>query len=122
MGLQPESPTYTALFNACANASDKKLALEKAENLRALIKAKDFTPNQTTYHSMIKCFAMMGQVQTAFRIADEMHEGQILMNHETFSFLLMACLGDQKTGFKLALEVKWLHFMLPAFPSMNLVL
>ncbi|ELU18008.1 hypothetical protein CAPTEDRAFT_111080, partial [Capitella teleta] len=105
MGLKPEDPTYTALFNACANCRNKGLALSKANHLRDLIRAKEHSTNKTTFHSMLKCYALAKDTATVFQIADEMIQSKVTLDYETFSFLLMGCISDKEAGFELALQV-----------------
>ena len=105
MGLQPEHPTYTALFNACANSPWKEDGLKRANHLRELIAEKEYEPNVITYQAMIKCYALHGDIQTAFQIADEMVERGVGLQPDTFCFLLMACISDQELGLRLAIQV-----------------
>ncbi|XP_046550050.1 pentatricopeptide repeat-containing protein 1, mitochondrial-like [Haliotis rubra] len=104
MGLQPVDLTYTSLFNACANSPWSEDGLSRADNLRQLMLTKDYEPNQITYQAMIKCYALHGDIQTAFSLMDELTT-KIRPTAETFSFLLMACISDRKAGFKYTLKV-----------------
>ncbi|XP_067671825.1 pentatricopeptide repeat-containing protein 1, mitochondrial-like [Haliotis asinina] len=124
MGLQPVDLTYTSLFNACANSPWSGDGLSRADNLRQLMLNKDYEPNQITYQAMIKCYALHGDIQTAFSLMDELTT-KFRPTAETFSFLLMACISDKKAGFKYALKVWRLmkQFKVsPDLPLYNLLL
>ncbi|XP_046365012.2 pentatricopeptide repeat-containing protein 1, mitochondrial-like [Haliotis rufescens] len=124
MGLQPVDLTYTSLFNACANSPWSEDGLSRADNLRHLMQGKDYEPNQITYQAMIKCYALQGDIQTAFRLMDEL-TATFRPTAETFSFLLMACISDRKAGFKFTLKVWRLmkQFKVsPDLPLYNLLL
>ena len=65
MGLTPEKPTYTALFNACANCLDKQEGWKRAEKLRGELVQKNITPNLVTYKAMIKVRNRTGLISVA---------------------------------------------------------
>ncbi len=104
--IKPKASTYTSLFNACANSPWKEDGLQRAMNLRQLILEQDATVlNIASYNSMIKAFAMCGDLVTAFAVVDEVIAADIKPDYSTFSALLMATVGDKSTGFRLAIEV-----------------
>ena len=104
-GLEPEDPTYTALFNACSNSPWKVDGLTRAKHLHDLMLEKGYEPNTTTSHAMIKAYGVCGDIQQAFVVMDEMLAAGLKPNAETFSFLLMACISDREAGLKHAIEV-----------------
>jgi pentatricopeptide repeat domain-containing protein 1 len=55
MGLEPEDPTYSALFNACANSPFPENGLKSAILLREKMKEKSHQPNRTTYKVNMFC-------------------------------------------------------------------
>ncbi|XP_068205939.1 pentatricopeptide repeat-containing protein 1, mitochondrial [Palaemon carinicauda] len=105
-GIKPQPVTYTGLFNACANspwpATD---GLLRAQKLRKQLQDKEYPVNQTISHAMIKAFGRCGEIKTAFTIVDEMLDQGLIVNIETISFMLQACISDQETGFRHALMV-----------------
>ena len=104
-GLEPQHPTYTALFNACSNSPWPDDGLRRADNLRVLMKEKEHQPNMTTYNAMIKAYARCEDIQTAFALLDEAISAGHRPESQTYSFLLMACVSDKKAGLKHAIEV-----------------
>lgn len=104
-GLEPEDPTYTALFNACSNSPWKEDGLRRAKHLHELLLEKGYQPNMTTCHAMIKAYGVCGDLQRAFVVMDEMLAAGLRPDAETFSFLLMACISDREAGLKHAIEV-----------------
>ncbi|EDW76723.1 uncharacterized protein Dwil_GK19803 [Drosophila willistoni] len=109
-GLKVTGGTYTSLLNACANAPTSKDGLQRIQLLRESMLEKDYEPNVKNYNAMIKAYGRCGDVASAYQIADEMLERKLLMNAETFNFLLQACAGDEEHGFRHAL-ITW-HKML----------
>ncbi|XP_060534881.1 pentatricopeptide repeat-containing protein 1, mitochondrial [Cylas formicarius] len=104
-GLQVTGGTYTALFNACANSPWPQDGLTRARRLRDIMIEKQYTPNDTTYHAMIKAFGRCGDLTTAFSLADEMANNGIKLKSETMNFLLQACISDKEAGFRHSLLV-----------------
>ncbi|KAJ8318458.1 hypothetical protein KUTeg_003549 [Tegillarca granosa] len=104
MALQPEDPTYTALFNACANSPLKGDGLKRAENLRELMAIKGYTPNLVTYKAMMKAFAYCGDMKTAFLIADEASR-KFRLDEEFFCHLLFSAVSDKEAGFRHAIQI-----------------
>ncbi|XP_064094346.1 pentatricopeptide repeat-containing protein 1, mitochondrial-like [Macrobrachium nipponense] len=105
-GLQPQPVTYTGLFNACANSPWPTTdGLLRAHKLRKQLQDKQYTLNQTISHAMIKAFGRCGDIKTAFLIVDEMLDQGLVVDTETLSFMLQACISDQETGFRHALMV-----------------
>lgn len=99
-GYKIKPPVYTALFNACANAPTSEDGLTRAHRLRAALKERLYEPNIMNYNSMIKAFGRWGDIKAAFSLADEMIDKQLPFSTETYNFLIQACAGDPKLGFR----------------------
>ena len=54
---------------------------------------------------MIAAFGKNGDIETAFALIDEMKTKGLRLSEDTFSHLLMACISDKQSGFRLALSV-----------------
>ena len=70
------------------------------------MREKDYQPNITTYHAMIKVYAKCKDLLTAFSVVDEAHEAGLKLDGQCFAFLLMACVADEMAGLKHAIEVR----------------
>lgn len=105
-GLNIMGGTYTALFNACSNSPWPETdGLTRAHKLRNIMIEKGHDPNNITYNAMIKAFGRCGDLSMAFLIADEMLSKERILNNDTISFLLQACITDKEAGFRHALLV-----------------
>ncbi|XP_060599650.1 uncharacterized protein LOC132753221 isoform X2 [Ruditapes philippinarum] len=104
-----EDPIYTSLFNACANAPSnfQKEALKRIDSLHAKMLSHGRQPTYITRMAIIKAYGMNGDINKAFRVADEAFEmgaSVDLMNN-----LLIACISDKEAGFRHAV-VAWRKF------------
>lgn len=124
-GLKVTGATYTSLFNACANTPWQQDGLNKAHHLREIMLEKGYEPNASNYNAMIKAFGRCNDLKTAFTIVDEMSDKKILIEVETFNFLLQACASDKEFGFRHALLVwhkMYQRRLKPDIYSFNLML
>ncbi|CAG9561050.1 unnamed protein product [Danaus chrysippus] len=103
--LRPTGDTYTCLFEACINSPYPSYGLKMATHLRNLMIEKNIEPNLTNYNVMIKAFGRCSDLQTAFKIVDEMMSKKIKIRSHTFNHLLQACITDKNQGLKYALIV-----------------
>lgn len=103
--LRVTGPTYTALFNACANSPFPEFALQKAINLRKTMIQKGVHPNEINYNAMVKAFGRCGDMKTAFELVDEMKATKLPMKVQTINHLLQVCCSDKEYGFRHALLV-----------------
>lgn len=124
-GLKVTGATYTSLFNSCANSPWPQDGLNKANRLREIMLEKGFEPNASNYNAMIKAFGRCNDLNTAFLLVDEMSDKKILIETETFNFLLQACASDMEFGFRHALLVwhkMYQRKLKPDIYSFNLML
>ncbi|XP_032520952.2 pentatricopeptide repeat-containing protein 1, mitochondrial [Danaus plexippus] len=103
--LRPTGDTYTCLFESCINSPYPTYGLKMATHLRNLMIEKNIEPNLTNYNVMIKAFGRCADLQTAFKIVDEMISKKIKIRSHTFNHLLQACITDKNHGLKYALIV-----------------
>lgn len=123
--LKVTGATYTALFNSCALTPFINDGLERARHLREVMLEKQYEPNESNYHAMIKAFGRAGDIQTAFELVDEMKDKKLKLEVATFNFLLQAAASDLEFGFRHALLVwhkMYRHGMTPDIYSFNNIL
>uniref|UniRef100_UPI003AAC1DAC pentatricopeptide repeat-containing protein 1, mitochondrial isoform X1 n=1 Tax=Centroberyx gerrardi TaxID=166262 RepID=UPI003AAC1DAC len=104
-GLVATDATYTALFNACAESSWKQAGLQQALQLEQELRRKNYRLSNITYHALLKTHAVTNHLQACIHTLREMLQNRHAVTQETFHYLLMGCLKDKDTGFRLALQV-----------------
>ncbi|KAK9502591.1 hypothetical protein O3M35_011337 [Rhynocoris fuscipes] len=104
-GLKVKGGIYTSLFDACARSPWPEDGLKRASALWDLMIEKRVDINQRIAHAAIKAFGRCGDIERAFRIADEIVTLEIPFTSETINFLLQACASDKEAGFRHALMI-----------------
>ncbi|CAL1600931.1 unnamed protein product [Knipowitschia caucasica] len=104
-GLEPSDATYTALFNACAECSFKQAGLHQAVKLEQELRRKNYLLSTITYHALLKVHAVNNHLQACLHTLREMLENGHVATQETFHYLLMGCVKDKDSGFRLALQI-----------------
>ncbi|KAK0141561.1 Pentatricopeptide repeat-containing protein 1, mitochondrial [Merluccius polli] len=103
--LIPTDATYTALFNACAQSPWKQAGLQHALHLEQELRRRNYPISTITYHALLKTHAVTNHLQACLHTVREMLENQHMVTQETFHYLLMGCVKEKETGFRLALQV-----------------
>ncbi|XP_069024094.1 pentatricopeptide repeat-containing protein 1, mitochondrial [Embiotoca jacksoni] len=104
-GLHATDATYTALFNACAESPSKQAGLHQALKLEQELRRKNHALSTITYHALLKTHAVTNHLQACIHTLREMLQNGHAVTQETFHYLLMGCLKDKETGFRMALQV-----------------
>ncbi|XP_027873931.1 pentatricopeptide repeat-containing protein 1, mitochondrial isoform X1 [Xiphophorus couchianus] len=104
-GLAATDATYTALFNACAESPSKQAGLQQALKLEQELLRKNYPLSTITYHALLKTHAITNHIQACVHTLREMVKNGHAVTQEAFHYLLMGCLTDKDTGFRLALQV-----------------
>ncbi|XP_070683911.1 pentatricopeptide repeat-containing protein 1, mitochondrial [Pempheris klunzingeri] len=124
-GLDATDATYTALFNACAESPSKQAGLKQALKLEQELRRKNYPLNTITYHALLKAHAITNHLQACIHTLREMLQNGHAVTQETFHYLLMGCLKEKRTGFRLALQV-WRQMLssgiVPDLKNYNLLL
>lgn len=123
--LDATDATYTALFNACAESPSKQAGLQQALKLEQELRRKNYALSTITYHALLKTHAITNHLQACIHTIREMLQNGHTVTQETFHYLLMGCLKDKETGFRLTLQV-WRQMLqsgiLPDSKNYNLLL
>ncbi|KAM8879188.1 pentatricopeptide repeat-containing protein 1, mitochondrial [Spinachia spinachia] len=104
-GLDATDATYTALFNACAESPSKPAGLQQALKLEQDLRRRNYPLSTITYHALLKTHAVTNHLQACIHTLREMLQNGHAVSQETIHYLLMGCLRDKRTGFRLALQV-----------------
>lgn len=97
--LTPTKGTVTALFNACANCTGStEYGLEQTKKLREYFELSGYEFNDIHYNAIIKAFAKLGDMKSAYHTLDVMKEKGHDTSLETYSMLLMGCIADRQNG------------------------
>ncbi|XP_068445075.1 pentatricopeptide repeat-containing protein 1, mitochondrial isoform X2 [Clinocottus analis] len=104
-GLVANDATYTALFNACAESPSKQAGLHQALALEQELRRNNYPLNTITYNALLKTHAVTNNLQACIHTFREMMQNGHAVTQKTFHYLLMGCLKDKETGFRLALQV-----------------
>ncbi|GAB6025934.1 hypothetical protein CHUAL_011903 [Chamberlinius hualienensis] len=96
--IPADNVTWTGLFNSCGNCPFIEYGLKSAHSLYRTVTEKGYALNDKNYHSAIKAFGRCGDMEMALKLVDEMIQKRIVVSVETFSFLLMGCASDKKSG------------------------
>lgn len=104
-GLEASDATYTALFNACAECPYSAAGLQHALKLEQELHRKNLKLSTITYHALLKVHAVTNHLQACLHTLREMLQNGHAVTQETFHYLLMGCVKDKDSGFRLALQI-----------------
>lgn len=104
-GLEASDATYTALFNACAECPSKAAGLHHALKLEQDLRRQNYPLSTITYHALLKAHAVTNHLQACLHTVREMLQNGHVATQETFHYLLMGCVKDKDSGFRLALQI-----------------
>lgn len=123
-GLTPGPPIFNSLINACAESSDREVALKHLTYLREYFYEKQINLNHIHYASLIKAYSRHECVSVAFEIADEANDKGIC-SKDMLATLFHAAISDKENGLKYAVGL-WhkmkLTGMKPSVIHYNLLL
>lgn len=88
-GLIASDATYTALFNACAEAPSKPAGLHQALKLEQELRRKNYPLSTITYHALLKTHAITNHLQACIHTlrVRHLHPGVIQQWGEKSSFV-----------------------------------
>ncbi|XP_015124506.1 pentatricopeptide repeat-containing protein 1, mitochondrial-like [Diachasma alloeum] len=107
--LMLNAATYVSVINACANSSEREIALDRLERIREEIILKNIVLNEVHYNALVKAYGRHKCLLEAFKIVDQMIDKKMTIGKATFNSLLYGCISDRENGLRHALVV-W-HMM-----------
>jgi pentatricopeptide repeat protein len=96
----------TILFMACSRCAWPEYALRKIESVRVYLNDRNILLDIKGYTSMLYAYGMAGQINSSFKILEEMLDSGMDLNVRVFNNLLNTCVRQQEYGFRFALKVR----------------
>lgn len=103
--VKPSKATVTALLNACAESRHRDKGLEKLEVITEWIRESSYPCNMIQYNAMVKAYAKLGDLKSAFAVTKDMKQEGHELNDQTYCMLLMGCITDRETGLSHAIRI-----------------